>query len=78
MQASTVKTWVYNCLKCVPLPGKGYDKQLKELLDAEILPIVEEFDKKLNKGTNTCSERHTTAQINESFRASELLSKVRN
>eukprot|EP00064_Thunnus_orientalis_P009172 superscaffoldBa00001150_g9195 len=28
--------------------GKGYDKQLKEILDAEILPMAEEFDKKLN------------------------------
>lgn len=36
---------------CVPLPGKGYDKQLKEVLDAEILSIVEEFDKKLNNGS---------------------------
>ncbi|KAF0045276.1 hypothetical protein F2P81_001805 [Scophthalmus maximus] len=27
---------------------KGYDKQLKELLEAEILPMAEEFDKKEN------------------------------
>ena len=35
----------------MPVPGKGYDKQLKELLDGEILPMVEEFDKKLNNGS---------------------------
>ncbi|XP_071326818.1 sperm acrosome membrane-associated protein 6 isoform X3 [Trachinotus anak] len=28
--------------------GKGYDKQLKELLNAEILPMVEEFNNRLN------------------------------
>ncbi|KAG8010169.1 hypothetical protein GBF38_014370 [Nibea albiflora] len=31
--------------------GNGYDKQLKEILNAEILPIVEEFDEKLNNGS---------------------------
>ncbi|XP_024858168.1 sperm acrosome membrane-associated protein 6 isoform X2 [Kryptolebias marmoratus] len=28
--------------------GEGYDKNLKEILDAEILPLAEEFDQKLN------------------------------
>lgn len=36
---------------CVPFQGEGYEKQLKEILNAEILPIVEEFDKKQNNGT---------------------------
>ncbi|TKS81896.1 hypothetical protein D9C73_016003 [Collichthys lucidus] len=31
--------------------GKGYDRQLKEILNAEILPMVEEFDGKLNDGS---------------------------
>lgn len=31
--------------------GKGYDIQLKEILGAEILPLVEEFDQKLNNGS---------------------------
>lgn len=33
-----------------PSPGEGFDMKLKEILEAEILPIVEEFDQKLNKG----------------------------
>lgn len=32
------------------LAGKGYDKQLKEILDAEILPVVDEFNNQLNNG----------------------------
>lgn len=31
--------------------GRGYATQLKKLLNAEILPLVEEFDEKLNKGS---------------------------
>ncbi|KAI3360449.1 hypothetical protein L3Q82_002344 [Scortum barcoo] len=31
--------------------GEGYDKQLKEILDAEILPMVKEFDNKRNYGS---------------------------
>lgn len=54
-----VGTLVYTCVICVPLPGEGYDKRLKELLDAEILPMAKEFDKKLNDGMNTCSDKHT-------------------
>lgn len=41
------------CVICVPLPGEGYDVQLKEILDAQILPLVEEFDNQLNNGTET-------------------------
>lgn len=33
------------------LLGEGYEKQLKEILDAEILTLVEEFDNKLNNGS---------------------------
>lgn len=35
---------------CVPLPGGGLDQKLKEILNAEILPLVNEFDQKLNNG----------------------------
>lgn len=41
---------VYTCVICVPLSDEGYDKQLKEYLYAEIQPIIEEFDNKLNNG----------------------------
>ncbi|XP_026149269.1 sperm acrosome membrane-associated protein 6, partial [Mastacembelus armatus] len=50
---------------------KGYDKQLKEILDAEILPIVEEFDKKLNNDT-VYEERLQTAAGNFIAAASKL------
>lgn len=58
-----------------PFPGEGYDKNLKEILDAEILPLAEEFDQKLNSGNSTFSFFSSkAASINES----EFLSKVRN
>ncbi|XP_042346482.1 sperm acrosome membrane-associated protein 6 [Plectropomus leopardus] len=50
---------------------KGYDKLLKELLNAEILPIVEEFDKKLNNDT-VYEERLQTAADNFIAAASKL------
>lgn len=42
---------VYTGVICVLFQGEGYEKQLKEILNSEILPIVEEFDKKLNNGS---------------------------
>ncbi|KAM6936703.1 sperm acrosome membrane-associated protein 6 [Lycodopsis pacificus] len=51
--------------------GGGYDKQLKELLDAEILPMVEEFHEKLNKDT-VYEERLQTAADNFIAAASKL------
>ncbi|XP_034083836.1 sperm acrosome membrane-associated protein 6 [Gymnodraco acuticeps] len=51
--------------------GKGYDKQLKELLDGEILPMVEEFDKKRNNDT-VYEERLQTAADNFIAAASKL------
>lgn len=57
----------YACVKCAPVPGKGYDKQLKELLEAEILPMAEEFDKKENDGNRTAALIDTKQQVNESL-----------
>ncbi|XP_070690940.1 sperm acrosome membrane-associated protein 6 [Pempheris klunzingeri] len=51
--------------------GKGFDKQLKEVLDAVIMPIVEEFDKKLNNDT-VYEERLQTAADNFIAAASKL------
>ncbi|XP_075965705.1 sperm acrosome membrane-associated protein 6 [Anarhichas minor] len=51
--------------------GGGYDKQLKDLLDAEILPMVEEFHEKLNKDT-VYEERLQTAADNFIAAASKL------
>ncbi|KAK5892552.1 hypothetical protein CesoFtcFv8_012919 [Champsocephalus esox] len=51
--------------------GKGYDKQLKELLDGEILPMVGEFDKKRNNDT-VYEERLQTAADNFIAAASKL------
>ncbi|XP_074539097.1 sperm acrosome membrane-associated protein 6 [Halichoeres trimaculatus] len=51
--------------------GKGYDKQLKEILDAEILPVVKEFDGKENKDT-VYEERLQTAADNFISSASKL------
>ncbi|XP_054478310.1 sperm acrosome associated 6 [Anoplopoma fimbria] len=51
--------------------GRGYDKRLKEILDAEILPMVEEFHKKLNKDT-VYEERLQTAADNFIAAASKL------
>ncbi|XP_060905411.1 sperm acrosome associated 6 [Labrus mixtus] len=51
--------------------GKGYDKQLKELLDLEILSIVEEFDEKENKDT-VYEQRLQTAADNFIAAASKL------
>ncbi|XP_071326817.1 sperm acrosome membrane-associated protein 6 isoform X2 [Trachinotus anak] len=51
--------------------GKGYDKQLKELLNAEILPMVEEFNNRLNDDT-VYEERLQTAADNFIAAASKL------
>ncbi|XP_039972962.1 sperm acrosome membrane-associated protein 6 [Xiphias gladius] len=56
--------------------GKGYDKRLKELLDAEILPMVEEFDQKLNDDT-VYEERLQTAADNFIAAASKLPRETR-
>uniref|UniRef100_A0A8C6PA52 Sperm acrosome membrane-associated protein 6-like n=1 Tax=Nothobranchius furzeri TaxID=105023 RepID=A0A8C6PA52_NOTFU len=39
-----------SCLTHLPdvLQGKGFDTNLQQILDAEILPLAEEFDQKLN------------------------------
>ncbi|KAE8288642.1 hypothetical protein D5F01_LYC12517 [Larimichthys crocea] len=51
--------------------GKGYDKQLKEILNAEILPMVEEFDGKLNNDA-VYEKRLQTAADNFIAAASKL------
>nr|XP_020464121.1 sperm acrosome membrane-associated protein 6 [Monopterus albus] len=51
--------------------SKGYDKQLKEILDAEILPMVEEFDQRLNSDT-VYEEKLQTAADNFIAAASKL------
>ncbi|XP_029927959.1 sperm acrosome membrane-associated protein 6 [Myripristis murdjan] len=51
--------------------GKGFDEQLKKILDVEILSLVEEFDKKLNKDT-VYEERLQTAADNFIAAASKL------
>ncbi|KAM8869000.1 sperm acrosome membrane-associated protein 6 [Spinachia spinachia] len=51
--------------------GRGYGKQLKELLDAEILPLVKEFNEKLNEDT-VYEERLQTAADNFIAAASKL------
>ncbi|KAG7242189.1 hypothetical protein INR49_024235, partial [Caranx melampygus] len=51
--------------------GKGYDKQLKERLDAEIQPIIKEFNNKQNKDT-VYEERLQTAADNFIAAASKL------
>ncbi|XP_034553492.1 sperm acrosome membrane-associated protein 6 isoform X1 [Notolabrus celidotus] len=51
--------------------GKGYDKQLKDILDSQILPVVEEFDTKKNKDT-VYEERLQTAADNFISAASKL------
>ncbi|XP_026227522.1 sperm acrosome membrane-associated protein 6 isoform X2 [Anabas testudineus] len=51
--------------------GEGYDVQLKEILDAQILPLVEEFDNQLNNGT-VYEERLQTAADNFIAAASKL------
>ncbi|XP_064801044.1 sperm acrosome associated 6 [Oncorhynchus masou masou] len=43
--------------------GKGYDQKLKEILNAEIMPMAEEFDKKMNDDT-VYDERLLTAADN--------------
>ncbi|XP_070823513.1 sperm acrosome membrane-associated protein 6 [Chaetodon trifascialis] len=51
--------------------GEGYEKQMKEILNAEILPMTEEFDKKLNNDT-VYEERLQTAADNFIAAASKL------
>ncbi|XP_070767975.1 sperm acrosome membrane-associated protein 6 [Enoplosus armatus] len=51
--------------------GEGYEMKLKEILDKEILPMVEEFDKKLNNDT-VYEERLQTAADNFIAAASKL------
>ncbi|XP_029958242.1 sperm acrosome membrane-associated protein 6 [Salarias fasciatus] len=51
--------------------GRGYDKQLKQILDAEILPIVEEFDRKENNDY-VYEQRLQTAADNFIAAASKL------
>ncbi|XP_041842847.1 sperm acrosome membrane-associated protein 6 [Melanotaenia boesemani] len=51
--------------------GKGFDQKLKDILDTEILPIVKEFDKKLNKDT-VYEQRLQTASDNFIAAASKL------
>ncbi|XP_045556793.1 sperm acrosome membrane-associated protein 6 isoform X2 [Salmo salar] len=43
--------------------GKGYDQKLKDILNAEIMPMAEEFDKKMNNDT-VYDERLLTAADN--------------
>ncbi|KAM9723719.1 sperm acrosome membrane-associated protein 6 [Menidia menidia] len=51
--------------------GKGYDQKLKEILDAEILPLAKEFDQKLNEDT-VYERRLQTAADNFIAAASKL------
>uniref|UniRef100_UPI0037E78D69 sperm acrosome membrane-associated protein 6 n=1 Tax=Semicossyphus pulcher TaxID=241346 RepID=UPI0037E78D69 len=51
--------------------GEGYEKRLKELLESEILPMVEQFDKKENKDT-VYEERLQAAADNFIAAASKL------
>ncbi|XP_013872075.1 sperm acrosome membrane-associated protein 6 [Austrofundulus limnaeus] len=51
--------------------GEGYDKNLKEILEAEILPLVEEFDQKLNN-ESVYETRLQTAADNFIAAASKL------
>ncbi|KAL0985019.1 hypothetical protein UPYG_G00151890 [Umbra pygmaea] len=51
--------------------GKGYDQKLKELLNAEIMPIVEDFDQKMNNDT-VYDHRLKTAADNFIAAASQL------
>ncbi|KAJ8005293.1 hypothetical protein DPEC_G00145130 [Dallia pectoralis] len=51
--------------------GKGYDQKLKEILNAEIMPIVEEFDRNMNNDT-VYDERLQTAADNFIAAASQL------
>ncbi|XP_028985727.1 sperm acrosome associated 6 [Betta splendens] len=51
--------------------GKGYDQQLKEILDAEILSVVEEFSNQLNNDS-VYEERLQTAADNFIAAASKL------
>ncbi|KAK2844394.1 hypothetical protein Q5P01_011053 [Channa striata] len=51
--------------------GQGYDEQLKEILDAEILPIAEEFDNNVNMDT-VYEERLQIAADNFIAAASKL------
>ncbi|XP_072250631.1 sperm acrosome membrane-associated protein 6 [Leuresthes tenuis] len=51
--------------------GKGFDQKLKEILDAEILPMVKEFDQKLNDDT-VYERRLQTAADNFIAAASKL------
>ncbi|XP_068614542.1 sperm acrosome membrane-associated protein 6 [Brachionichthys hirsutus] len=51
--------------------GEGYDKQLKEILDAQILPLAKEFDKKRNDDV-VYEERLQTAADNFIAAASKL------
>ncbi|XP_037532305.1 sperm acrosome membrane-associated protein 6 [Nematolebias whitei] len=51
--------------------GEGYDKNLKEILDAEILPLAQEFDQKLNS-ESVYEARLQTAADNFIAAASKL------
>ncbi|KAM4600968.1 sperm acrosome membrane-associated protein 6 [Polymixia lowei] len=51
--------------------GEGYDEQLKNILEAEILPMMEEFDRKLNNDT-VYEQRLQTAADNFIAAASKL------
>lgn len=52
MYVYTVRKVTCVCETCVfCVQDKGYDKQLKEILNAEILPLADEFDQKLNDGS---------------------------
>ena len=59
MQAYTVNQLTYYLAICFLYKGAGYDKQLGEILNAEILPIVRDFDKNRNTGMETPSLMNT-------------------
>lgn len=71
-------------LQCACFQGEGYDEKLKEILEAEILPIVQEFDGKVNDGTaahlrsrtQKKKKKEKSAQVNDSLARSEFSSRV--
>jgi len=60
-------------LFCIWFSGRGYDVMLNNILMAEIMPIVEEFDEQTNNGKRINSYKYIQQSDNCLFKTRQLI-----
>jgi len=60
-------------LFCIWFSGRGYDVMLNDILMAEIMPIVEEFDEQTNNGKRINSYKYIQQSDNCLFKTRQLI-----